>query len=261
MSKLIPIEFKKQRIMTTQQLSEGYGTEPRRITENFARNEERFIEGKHYFKLEGEELKEFKSEYAKSVVANTVNKLYLWTEKGAARHAKILDTDEAWEVYEELEETYFRVKENKPTCIEDILISQLQEMKSLKGDVQAIKLESAKQKEELEGIREAIVLNPNQWRKDTSDLINKIANKLGGFEHIKPVREEAYKVLDNTYGVSLKTRLLNKQKKMALEGVPKYKIDKVNYLDVIADDKKLINGYIGIVGKLAIKHGIKKEAI
>ena len=119
----------------------------------------------------------------------------------------------------------------------------------------------SKQKEELEGIREAIVLNPNQWRKDTSDLINKIANKLGGFEHIKPVREEAYKILDNTYGVSLKTRLLNKQKKMALEGVPKYKIDKVNYLDVIADDKKLINGYIGIVGKLAIKHGIKKEAI
>lgn len=113
----------------------------------------------------------------------------------------------------------------------------------------------------MEGIREAIVLNPNQWRKDTSDLINKIANKLGGFEHIKPVREEAYKILDNTYGVSLRTRLLNKQKKMALEGVPKYKIDKVNYLDVIADDKKLINGYIGIVGKLAIKHGVKREAI
>lgn len=40
-------------------------------------------------------------------------KLILWTDKGAARHAKILDTDEAWEVYEELEDTYFKVKENK----------------------------------------------------------------------------------------------------------------------------------------------------
>ena len=260
MSKLMPIELKNQRIILTENLAEQYGTEIVRIQQNYLRNKERFVEGKHFYKLQGEELKQFKTDYLKDSSLK-INSLMLWTEKGAARHAKILDTDEAWEVFEELEETYFRIKENKPTCIEDILISQLQEMKSLKGDVQAIKLESAKQKEELEGIREAIVLNPNQWRKDTSDLINKIANKLGGFEHIKPVREEAYKILDNTYGVSLRTRLLNKQKKMALEGVPKYKIDKVNYLDVIADDKKLINGYIGIVGKLVIKHGVNKEAI
>lgn len=260
MSKLMPIELKNQRIILTENLAEQYGTEIVRIQQNYLRNKERFVEGKHFYKLQGEELKQFKTDYLKDSSLK-INSLMLWTEKGAARHAKILDTDEAWEVFEELEETYFRIKENKPTCIEDILISQLQEMKSLKGDVQAIKLESAKQKEELEGIREAIVLNPNQWRKDTSDLINKIANKLGGFEHIKPVREEAYKILDNTYGVSLRTRLLNKQKKMALEGVPKYKIDKVNYLDVIADDKKLINGYISIIGKLAIKHGVKKEAI
>lgn len=37
----------------------------------------------------------------------------MWTDRGAARHAKILDTDEAWEVYEELEENYFNLKENK----------------------------------------------------------------------------------------------------------------------------------------------------
>ena len=43
---------------------------------------------------------------------------------------------------------------------------------------------------------------------------------------------------------------------MALEGVPKYKIDKVNKLDVISDDKKLINGYVNIVGKMAIKYGV-----
>lgn len=150
----------------------------------------------------------------------------------------------------------YQTQENKPTCIEDVLISSLQEMKALKGEVQAVKVGIEEAKEELQGIRDVITLEPNQWRKDTANLINKIANKLGGFEHIKPIREEAYKLLDNSYSVSLKTRLLNKQKKMALEGVPKYKIDKVNYLDVIADDKKLINGYIYIVGKLAVKHGI-----
>ena len=34
---------------------------------------------------------------------------------------------------------------------------------------------------------------------------------------------------------------------MALEGVSRSKINKVNVLDVIAEDKKLLNGYISIV--------------
>ena len=37
--------------------------------------------------------------------------LYLWTEKGALLHAKSLNTDKAWEVYDYLVDFYFRVKE------------------------------------------------------------------------------------------------------------------------------------------------------
>ncbi|MDR8143073.1 hypothetical protein XC08_22250, partial [Acinetobacter baumannii] len=33
------------------------------------------------------------------------------TERGAARHAKMLDTDQAWEVFEQLEDCYFVRKE------------------------------------------------------------------------------------------------------------------------------------------------------
>ncbi|NRX78507.1 hypothetical protein DE153_005288 [Clostridium beijerinckii] len=56
---------------------------------------------------------------------------------------------------------------NKPTCIEDVLISSLQEMKALKGEVQAIKVESAKQKEELQGIREIAGLSSTDWKNDS----------------------------------------------------------------------------------------------
>lgn len=35
----------------------------------------------------------------------------LWTERGAARHAKMLDTDQAWEVFEQLEDCYFHRKD------------------------------------------------------------------------------------------------------------------------------------------------------
>ena len=149
-------------------------------------------------------------------------------------------------------------KESKPTCIEDVLISSLQEMKAMRQEINSVKEETAATREEITGLREAVTLNPNQWRKDTATLINKIANKLGGFQHIEPIRKEAYKLLNATYGVDINRRLLNKKKNMALEGCSKSKIDKVNYLDVIADDKKLVNGYVNIIGRMAIKYGIKE---
>ncbi|MGL4108359.1 antA/AntB antirepressor family protein [Clostridium sp. LP20] len=119
-----------------------------------------------------------------------------------------------------------------------------------------IKASIEETKEEIQGIRDAITLNPNQWRKDTATLINKIANKIGGFEYIRNVREESYKILNETYAVDVNRRLQNKKKNMALEGASKSKINNINPLDVIAEDKKLINGYINIVTKLAIKHGV-----
>jgi len=256
MDKLVPVEFKNQRITTTEVLADSFGTDKKIISNNFNRNIERFIEGKHYYKLEGDELRSFKGIHQNDESLKFVSVLYLWTEKGAARHAKILDTDEAWEVYEELEETYFRVKESKPQTIEDLIIMQAQSIKDLKLQVIETTVKVEETKQEVEAIREAVTLEPNQWRKDTANLINKIATNLGGYEHIRPIREESYKILNTTYGVDIKRRLQNKRKNMALEGCSKSKIDKTNYLDVIAEDKKLINGYINIIGKLAIKYGI-----
>ena len=45
------------------------------------------------------------------ILSPNTRSLTLWTEKGAARHAKILDTDQAWDIFEQLEEVYFAVKE------------------------------------------------------------------------------------------------------------------------------------------------------
>lgn len=148
------------------------------------------------------------------------------------------------------------VVQTKPTCIEDVLISSLQEMKALRLEINNTKKEVNGLKEENQNIRDLVALNPNQWREDTTKIINKIATKLGGYQHIEGVRKESYKILNSTYGVDVNRRLLNKKKNMALEGCSKSKISKVNVLDVIAEDKKLVQGYISIISKLAIKYGI-----
>ena len=60
----------------------------------------------------------------------------------------------------------------------------------------------------------------------------------------------------NKMRCNIKQRLTNKRRRMADEGVCKSRRDKLNYLDVIADDKKLIEGYTAIVKELAIKYGV-----
>lgn len=40
--------------------------------------------------------------------------LILWTERGAAHHAKMLDMDQAWEVFEKLEDSYFTANKQLP---------------------------------------------------------------------------------------------------------------------------------------------------
>ena len=105
-------------------------------------------------------------------------------------------------------------------------------------------------------MRDAITLDSNGWRKETTAIINKIATKLGGFSEVNLLKREIYKLLDTRLGVDVNRRLLEKKKRMALEGVCKSKIDKVNVLDVIAEDKKLIDGYVNIIRQYALKYGV-----
>lgn len=139
----------------------------------------------------------------------------------------------------------------------EILAQVAQAAADQEKQIKQIAATQAEQAEQLQGIRDVVALSPNDWRKDTSALINKMALSMGGYEHVKPLRAESYKLLDERLGVDLQCRLTNKRRRMADEGVCKSKRDKLNQLDVIADDKKLIEGYVAIVKEMAIKYGAK----
>ena len=118
--KITPIEQEGQRVLTTAQLAEAYGTDVKVISHNFNRNKSRYVEGKHFYCLTGNELHEFKSIRQFGEQFKQSSKVYLWTEKGALLHAKSLNTDKAWEVYDFLVDTYFRAKEMSKFYNEDI---------------------------------------------------------------------------------------------------------------------------------------------
>lgn len=102
------IKFNKQLILTTEQLAKFYETTSDVIKKNFSNNKDKFVEDKHYYLLEGNQLKAFKNQVNNlHLVDKRTSHLYLWTKRGASRHAKMLGTERAWDVYDELEENYF----------------------------------------------------------------------------------------------------------------------------------------------------------
>ena len=117
---LSPITHNQIPVITTELLAQLYGAEVKNIQNNYARNAERFIEGKHFFKVAGDALKNLRValNYSQNLqpslrglqISPKARSLILWTERGAARHAKMLETDRAWEVFEKLEDSYFSQK-------------------------------------------------------------------------------------------------------------------------------------------------------
>lgn len=114
MNELQITEYKNIRVLTTQQIAEAYGSDTRVISNNFNRNRERYIEGKHYICLEDGEKREFVDHHQIDDGSKKASKLYLWTEKGAFLHAKSLNTDVAWEVYDKLVDSYFEKSKAVP---------------------------------------------------------------------------------------------------------------------------------------------------
>ncbi|EPP7458295.1 ORF6N domain-containing protein [Escherichia coli] len=99
--------------ITTELLAHLYGADVNSIQQNHKRNSVRFIEGKHFFKVMGEELKNLRLTVSQLQISPKTRSLILWTERGAARHAKMLETDQAWEVFEKLEDSYFNKYEKE----------------------------------------------------------------------------------------------------------------------------------------------------
>lgn len=145
------VEYSNQPVVTTVQLADFYGCKPLQIQQNFKNNTNRFIEGKHYFKLEGELLKAFKNslENIESVgIGLRAPSIMLWTKQGAARHSKMLGTDRAWDMFDLLEENYFNQKQEPKSQI-DILVESAKALQRQERELARLKLTQEEQAESL----------------------------------------------------------------------------------------------------------------
>lgn len=250
--KLTPIENEGKRVLTTAQLAESYGTGCKTITDNFNNNRKRYIEGKHFYCLTGNELRAFKSESENFGFAPNLNKLYLWTEKGALLHAKSLNTDKAWEVYDFLVENYFRVQQKKQ-------LSPIEMIAGIANNAVAMERRLAEQEkaiantnQRIDDMREVMKPVSDDWRPAMNKLVSRIAYTAD--YPIDELRVDIYDEVDIRGGVHLDTRLENLRNRMWERGTAWSTCERLNKLDVIQQDKKLIAIYVAVVRELAAKY-------
>lgn len=225
MNNLTVTEYKNIRVLTTQQIAEAYETDARIISNNFNRNKERYVEGKHFVCLDGEELKEFKTNHHFDE-SSRINKLYLWTEKGAFLHAKSLNTDKAWEVYDRLVDTYFEKKPQLPSWTIDDKIQILAQ-----GN---IKLEEKidKVNNDLQEFKKDMPLLALECQKITKAKNQKVVPLLGGKDSPaykdNSIRQQVYSDIDaqlrREFGVNTYKAIKRNQCDLAVKIINEYEL-------------------------------------
>ncbi len=144
----------------------------------------------------------------------------------------------------------------QPQTTAEIILEQAQFMVEMerkqKENEQAIEQVNKR----VDGIREIVAINRINWRDTTSKVINQIALKRGGYHLIHEVRGQSYEELNKRLRVNVATRQTYKRQRMAEAGATKTERDKLSIVDIIADDPKLIEGYIAVIKDMAIAEGI-----
>lgn len=257
MKEIQKVDYNGILVLTTQQIAEAYGTDYKVISKNFKNNEDRYTEGKHFICLTGEELRQAKANHKFYDLQMNANKFYLWTKKGAFLHAKSLNTDTAWEVYDKLVDSYFDKKENI-TVSE--LSPELQMFKSL-WDMQAKQeLEQKRQAEEIAQVKQTVsnikkeLTEPiADWKLEINLKVRQISAK-SSIEY-SALYNKMYGELENTAHCSLKRLQENKIARMEKAGNTKMAIkEATTKIAIIEDNPRLKAIFENIVRRYAMSY-------
>lgn len=244
-------EYEGKRVVTLKEIDAVHQRPDGTARKRFNDNKEHFIEGEDYFKISPSV---FRTAFDLEMDSRQQNDITLITESGYYMLVKSFTDDLSWTVQRALVNSYFKVKKIENAFSE--LSPQLQLLIAIETKQKEQEKAIAETQQRLDNIGEVIALDVNSWRRDAKQLISRIATKMGGFDYIKEVTNEVYRLVEERAGVSLSTRLTNKRNRMAGEGICKSKRDKLTKVDIIADDKKLIEIYLAIVKEMAVKYGV-----
>lgn len=192
------LSYKGQNVCTTKQLAEFYGASETQLRQNFGNNKERFVEGVHFFALKSEQVVDFYSLYKRATEQTAyAPSLTLWTQRGAARHAKMLKSDKAWEVFEQLEDSYFVKPQLDITSLTKKVLAQMVLEAEEEKERLALSLDKA----------EKVLVQTTAELINTRDILGEVSVELG----------DTVEELEQTEEVLVKTETTLKKVKRRLD--------------------------------------------
>ncbi|WBL16408.1 ORF6N domain-containing protein [Sutcliffiella sp. NC1] len=215
------IEKNGQRVLSTSQLAESFGTDSKIINRNFQRNADRYIQGKHYYALTGEELKAFKGSRQIDDSLKFASVLYLWTEKGAWLHAKSLNTDLAWDAYERLVDEYYHIKEKVvPLSKDQALVTVLRTTADLVEGHESIVKEQHELRKLITDVNykveEQITLDHGEQRRLQKGIATKVYELCDNPQNRPQLFRELHREIKDRFGVASYKDLKRKELQTAL---------------------------------------------
>ncbi|MGZ0680630.1 Rha family transcriptional regulator [Bacillus paralicheniformis] len=168
---------------------------------------------------------------------------YTFGRKGAMQLALKYDATTRFKVIERIEQLEKQQQPKTPLEVLQGTINQL--------------VEQDKRMNQLEGqvnnISNIVSMNNVGWREKVNVILKKIAKNWTGVEPYRSVMNLSYERLEQRAGCKLDIRLNNRKERALSQGMSKTYVKKINKLDVIAEEKRLVEIYIQIVKEMAIQ--------
>ena len=168
---------------------------------------------------------------------------YTFGRKGAMQLALKYDATTRFKVIERIEQLEKQQQPKTPLEVLQGTINQL--------------VEQDKRMNQLEGqvnnISNIVSMNNVGWREKVNVILKRIAKNWTGVEPDRSVMNLSYERLEQRAGCKLDIRMNNRKERALSQGMSKTYVKKINKLDVIAEEKRLVEIYIQIVKEMAIQ--------
>jgi len=126
----------------------------------------------------------------------------------------------------------------------------------LQGTINQL-VEQDKRVTELEGqvnnISNIVSINNVGWREKVGVILKKIAKNWTGTEPYRNVINLSYENFEKRAGCKLELRLNNRKERAVSQGMTKSYVNKINKLDVISEEKRLVEIYLQVIKEMAIQ--------
>lgn len=260
----VPIStWKGQRVVTYDDIARVHDMDKKTVAKAFVRHQNELFEGEDFFRLNHDEALKYKASRGGgdklSPPVTGINELVVFTESGYLILACTFRGDKAAKIRRMLVHSYFKVRElaKENTVFEkkvaiamnELRNKQLQILGSQNKMQEALKELQKKQEDTSRYIKQLdsyFRITMKNWRQAANYVVNTAYRQDASYSR-REYYNEMYSEFEKDTGVRLKTRQKNMQEKSK---------EKISVLDVIASDKKLIKGFIQVVGAFAMRHHI-----